>query len=110
MSGGGRGADGRFTHRSVGPIQLVSVLSISLRIRSCSAAASMLAILHVAAHGSELSRAGPSRAEMSRAERIGLAESGSVRQEEEPEGLVRCFHRAARVSGVSLVRGGVTKV
>lgn len=37
------------TYRSVGPIQLVSVLSISRRIRSCSAAVSALAIFHVLA-------------------------------------------------------------
>lgn len=36
-------------------MQLVSVLSISRRMRSCSAAVSTLAILHVALDGSELS-------------------------------------------------------
>lgn len=36
------------THRRVGPMQLVSVLSISRSMRSCSAAVSTLAILHVA--------------------------------------------------------------
>lgn len=42
-----------FIYRSVGPIQLVSVLSISRRIRSCSAAVSTLAIMHVALDGCE---------------------------------------------------------
>lgn len=36
------------THRRVGPMQFVSVLSISRSMRSCSAAISTLAILHVA--------------------------------------------------------------
>ena len=48
-AGGVRGAaGGGSTHRRVGPIQLVSVLSISRSMRSCSAAVSTLAILHVA--------------------------------------------------------------
>lgn len=41
------------THRRVGPMQLVSVLSISRSMRSCSAAVSTLAILHVAMDSSE---------------------------------------------------------
>lgn len=68
----------------------MSVLSISRRIRSCSAAVSTLAILHVALDGSELIRAEPSRADW----------LGSVRHAGGTGGLARCFHRAARASGV----------
>lgn len=41
------------THRRVGPMQFVSVLSISRSMRSCSAAVSTLAILHVALDGAD---------------------------------------------------------
>lgn len=57
-------------------MQLVSVLSISRRIRSCSAAVSTLAILHVALYGSEI--------ELSCAERTGWAPCVMQR---EPGGL-----------------------
>lgn len=54
-----------FTYRSVGPMQFVSVLSISRRIRSCSAAVSMLDILHVVL---DRGQADPNRTDPSPAE------------------------------------------
>lgn len=70
------------THRSVGPMQLVSVLSISRRMRSCSAAVSTLAILHVAVlNGLERLQTG---------------------WEEEPQGGLGKNYRAAWVGGDSL--------
>lgn len=73
---------------SVGPMQLVSVLSISRKIRSCSAAVSTLAILHVAPDGSD--------SKLSSAERSGLS-------------VLRASYRTSRRVGSMFMRNSPTE-